>query len=109
MSNHELSEARYDKIIEWVRSILPEGNKLKENFYAAKSMMKPLGLVYQKIDVCPNFCMLYYLENVELTECMICGHSYYKPRTGKGKNLVAYKKLRCFHSHLDCKGYSCHQ
>jgi hypothetical protein len=43
-SVHELSEAGYDKIIEWARSILPEGNKLKENFYAAKSMMKPLGL-----------------------------------------------------------------
>jgi len=45
-SDHELSEAGYDKIIEWVRSILPEGNKLKENFYAAKSMMKPLDLGY---------------------------------------------------------------
>jgi hypothetical protein len=42
--------------------ILLEGNKLKENFYTAKSMMKPLGLGYQKIDMCSNFCMLYYLE-----------------------------------------------
>jgi len=45
-SDHGLSEAGYDKIIEWARSILPEGNSLKENFYAAKSMMKPLGLGY---------------------------------------------------------------
>jgi hypothetical protein len=45
-SDHGLSEAGYDKIIEWARSILPEGNRLKENFYAAKSMMKPLGLGY---------------------------------------------------------------
>jgi hypothetical protein len=43
-SDHGLSEASYDKIIEWARSILPEGNKLKENFYVAKSMMKPLSL-----------------------------------------------------------------
>jgi len=43
-SNHGLSETGYDKIIEWTRSILPEGNRLKENFYAAKSMMKPLCL-----------------------------------------------------------------
>ena len=49
-SDHGLSEAGYDKIIEWVRSILPEGNRLKESFYAMKSMMKPLGLGYQKID-----------------------------------------------------------
>jgi len=95
-SDHGLSEAGYDKIIEWARSILPDGNRLKENFYAAKSMMKPLGLGYQKIDMCPNFCMLYYLENAELTECMTCGHSRYKPRTGRGKTLVVYKKLTYF-------------
>ena len=46
--------------------------------------------------MCPNFCMLYYLENVELTECMACGHSCYKPKTGMEKTLVAYKKLRYF-------------
>ena len=96
LSDHGLSEAGYDKIIEWARSILPKGNWLKEKFYAAKSMMKPLGLGYQKIDMCPNFCMLYYLENAEMTECMTCGHSRYKPRTGRGKTLVAYKKLRYF-------------
>jgi hypothetical protein len=45
-SDDELSEAGYEKIIEWARSVLPEGNKLKENFYVAKSMMKSLGLGY---------------------------------------------------------------
>ena len=34
-SNYELSEVGYDRIVEWVRSILPKGNKLKENFYTA--------------------------------------------------------------------------
>jgi len=78
-SDQGLNEVGYDKIIEWVRSILPEGNRLKENFYAVKSMMKPLGLGYQKINMCPNFCMLYYLENAEMTEWMTCGHSRYNP------------------------------
>jgi len=95
-SNHGLSEAGYNKIIEWARSILPEGKRLKENFYAAKSMMKPLGLGYQKIDMCLNFYMLYYLENAKMAKCMICGYSRYEPRTGRGKTLAAYKKLRYF-------------
>jgi hypothetical protein len=95
-SDHGLSEAGYDKNIEWARSILPEGNRLKYNLYIAKSMMRPLGLGYQEIDMRPNFCMLYYLENVELTECMTCRHSHYKPKTSRGKTLVAYKKLRYF-------------
>jgi len=47
--------------MEWARSILLGGNRLKDNFYAVKSMMKPLGLGYQKIDMCPNFCLLYNL------------------------------------------------
>jgi hypothetical protein len=55
----------YEKIIKWARNILPKGNKLKKNFYATKSIKKPLSLGYQKIDMCPNFCMLYYLENAE--------------------------------------------
>jgi hypothetical protein len=63
---------------------------LKENFYVAKSMMKPLSLGYQKIDMCPNFCILYYFENAELTECKTCGHSSYKPRTSKEKTLVVH-------------------
>ena len=53
-----------------MRNILPEENRLKESFYSAKSMMKPLGLGYQKINTCPNFCMLYYLENVELSNIL---------------------------------------
>jgi hypothetical protein len=36
-----------------------KGNRLKENFYVVKFMMKPLDLGYQKIDMCLNLCMLY--------------------------------------------------
>jgi hypothetical protein len=95
-SDHGLSEFDYDIIVEWSKSILLERNKLKENFYAVKSMMKPLSLGYQKINICPNFYMLYYLENTELTECRTYVHSRYKPRTCRGKILVAHRKLRYF-------------
>ena len=44
--------------------------------------------------MCSNFCMLYYLENAELTEQMTYRHSRYKLRTGRGKTHLAYKKLR---------------
>jgi hypothetical protein len=44
--NHGLSEADYDIIIKWTISFLLERNRLKENFYDAKSMIKPLGLGY---------------------------------------------------------------
>jgi hypothetical protein len=44
--DYRLSEAGYDRIVEWARSILPEGNRLKENFYTTNFIMKPLGLEY---------------------------------------------------------------
>jgi hypothetical protein len=95
-SDYGLSKVSYDRIVECARRILPEGNKLKENFYDAKSMMKPFGLGYQKIDMCLNFCMLYYFENTDLTECRTYGHSCYKLRTSRGKTIVAHKKLKYF-------------
>ena len=87
-----LSEADYDRIVEWARSILPKGNKLEENLYASKFMMKPLCLRYRKIDTCPNFYMLYYIKNIELIKCTTCGHSYYKPMIDRKITFTAYKK-----------------
>jgi hypothetical protein len=46
--------------------------------------------------MCSHFCMLYYLENTEMTECRTCGHSRYKPMTGRGRTLVTHRKPRCF-------------
>ena len=74
-------------------------------------MIKPLGLRKQKINMCPNFCILCYLENTDLTECKTCGHAHYKLRTSRGRTFVAHRKLKYFpfQPHLDCKCYLCHQ
>jgi len=109
LTNHyELSDVGYDKIIKRTRSILPEGNRLKENFYIAKSMMKPFGLGYQKIDMYPNFCMMYYLENAELTECRTCDILITNSKV-VGKGLLSHiKNLDTSQSHLNYRGYSYH-
>jgi hypothetical protein len=46
--------------------------------------------------MCPNFCMLYYLEDAKLTKCRTCGHSRCKPRIGREITLITHKKLRYF-------------
>jgi hypothetical protein len=48
-SNYGLSDVAYDRILEWEKNMLPGGNKLKNNFYTTKSIMKSFGLKYQKI------------------------------------------------------------
>ena len=94
--DYGLSEASYDRIVEWERRILPERNMMKMNFHVAKSMMKPFNLGYQKADMCPNFCMLYYFKNAELILCRTCRHACYKPRTNRERTFITYKKLKCF-------------
>ena len=67
--------------------------------------MKTLSLRYKKIDMCPNFCMLYYREYVNITECKTYRHIWYKPNTGRGRTLVTYKKkLNISQSLLSHKG-----
>lgn len=47
-SDYRLGGADYDRILKWMKNMLHEGNSLKDNFYATKFMMKPLGLRYKK-------------------------------------------------------------
>jgi hypothetical protein len=72
-------------------------------------MIKPLSLGYQKIDICPNFCMMYYLENTELTECKTWGIPIINLELAGEGFLSHIKNLDTSQSHLDCRGYSCHQ
>jgi uncharacterized protein (DUF1501 family) len=50
-SSYRSSDADYDRMLKWKKRMLPEGNRLKDDFYTVKPMMKPLGLGYQKNNV----------------------------------------------------------
>ena len=83
-------------------SCMPDNGNLVSNFYYAKKFMRPLGLGYDKYDVFPNYCMLYYgvyanksekqivtfMVLVMKTNCDFYGSLRYKPRnlTTKGYN-----------------------
>ncbi|OMO57751.1 Transposon, En/Spm-like protein [Corchorus capsularis] len=97
-SEFNLSASCYDRIMTIVKDLLPTDEKLPANFYKAKQMVTTLGLSYVKIHACPNNCMLYYSKTESMTECVVCGHPRYKPRTQSRdrskKNNVPYKVLR---------------
>ncbi|OMO62927.1 hypothetical protein CCACVL1_22575 [Corchorus capsularis] len=80
-SEFNLSASCYDRIMTIEKDLLPTDEKLPANFYKAKQMVTTLGLSYVKIHACPNNCMLYYSETESMTECVVCGHPRYKPRT----------------------------
>jgi len=67
---------------------MSDNGNLVLNFYDGKEFMWPLGLGYEKDDVCPNYCMLYYGVNAMKTNCDFYRSLRYKPRnlTNKGSN-----------------------
>jgi hypothetical protein len=85
--------------------MLPKGNRPKDNSYTVKSMMKPLGLGYQKIDKCPNFYMLYYVEYANFIKCKLVNML--------GINLIVVEKGYLSHTKtrdtfLSLLGYKCY-
>ena len=51
---------------------------LPKSYYQAKKILCPMGMEYQKIQACPNDCMLYRHEFEEMSKCPRCGVSRYK-------------------------------
>nr|XP_017239698.1 PREDICTED: uncharacterized protein LOC108212485 [Daucus carota subsp. sativus] len=94
-----MSHECFESLLKAIKSMLPEVEKLPDNYYYCKKMVKKLGLGYQKIDACPNDCMLFYKEDENMTKCTICGHDRFKPKkdgvTTK-KSLIPFKILRYF-------------
>jgi hypothetical protein len=45
--------------------------------YQSKKLMSALGLKYEKIDICPDNCMLFWKEHTNETKCLECGQSMF--------------------------------
>jgi hypothetical protein len=54
------------------RHLLPEGNILPKNHYAAKSLTSTLGLLYNSIHACGKRCVLFRGEYVDAEHCPNC-------------------------------------
>ena len=58
-SEHQMSEKCYDAITSLIKEMLPEDNKMVDNFYSTKKLVASLGLPVEKIHCCKNGCMIY--------------------------------------------------
>ncbi|XP_078165263.1 uncharacterized protein LOC144559972 [Carex rostrata] len=94
-SKHQLSQKCFDGMMSLIKSVLPPSEKMPENFYQANRLVEPLGMEHKNIDVCPNFCMLYYNDREDKTSCDVCHTPRYNPM-GSNTNAkpVAQKTLR---------------
>ncbi|XP_074359763.1 uncharacterized protein LOC141699855 [Apium graveolens] len=80
---HGITESGFGDILELIRDAFPEEN-IPLSFYAAKNVIKELGLDYKKIHACPNHCMLYWGEDEKEDSCKTCGLSRWIVREKKG-------------------------
>ena len=51
---------------------------MPKDHYEAKKIVQDLGLGYEKIHACPNDCMLFWKQNVNLEACPCCKASRWK-------------------------------
>ncbi|XP_074291285.1 uncharacterized protein LOC141618062 [Silene latifolia] len=77
-AKHGWSDTSFTELLEALQYMFPEGNQLPKSNYYAKKLLCPLDLGYIKIDACPNDCILYRNEYVDLHKCPRCGKSRYK-------------------------------
>ncbi|CAN1140898.1 hypothetical protein LINPERHAP2_LOCUS12146 [Linum perenne] len=69
--------------------ILPADSSLPDSYHESKKLIRDLGLSYTKIDACQNSCMLFWKDNTQLDNCLVCKTSRWK--IDKHSQDVVYK------------------
>jgi Transposase-associated domain len=92
-AEHQMSQKCFNGMMEIFKSVLPKSNKLPENFYQVKRLVQGLVMDYEKIDVCPNFCMLYYKDRANKDRCDECKEERYEPPSHKNSKKRVPKKI----------------
>ncbi|XP_063948725.1 uncharacterized protein LOC108203454 [Daucus carota subsp. sativus] len=87
---HGMTESAVSDLLKLIKDVFP--NNIPSTFKGAKTMIKDLGLNYEKIHACKNDCMLFWAENEKLDVCKKCGASRWKEVEDK-KNGVESNKV----------------
>jgi hypothetical protein len=60
----------YNEILKLFGDVLLKPNKLSKDMYHSKTIIKGLGMDYEKIDVCKNNYMIFMKENAGEKKCL---------------------------------------
>ncbi|XXG46959.1 hypothetical protein AAC387_Pa02g1683 [Persea americana] len=72
------SDKSFTMLLELLKEAFPERETLPKSFYETKKVIGELDLGYNKIDACPNDCMLYWKETAKDSACSVRGTSRWK-------------------------------
>jgi hypothetical protein len=96
------SDCSFNDLLHLLSLVLPQPNLVPANTYYAKKVISPLTMGVEKIDACPNHCILFRGKTFkDLNRCPRCGASRYKDNdlysgeeasTGSKRNKKGAKK-----------------
>jgi hypothetical protein len=72
------SDSSFSALLELLSKVLPKPNGLPTSTYLAKKIIYLLTLGVEKINACPNHCILYRKEHKFKDKCPMCHASWYK-------------------------------
>jgi hypothetical protein len=97
-SKFSFSTNCYNEILNLISEVLPSNHKMPKDVYQSRKLLSGLGMDYQKIDVCPDNCMLFWKDHEEEKKCLNCGKSRFLEVVNEdGETVtteVAQKQLR---------------
>jgi tRNA G26 N,N-dimethylase Trm1 len=73
-SKYFFSNNFYNDLMKLNSDILLKPHKVLKDMYQSKKMMSALSLKYEKIDICPDNCMLFWKEHANEKKCLECSH-----------------------------------
>jgi hypothetical protein len=77
-----ISNKSFSDILKLMNQLLPPCDEtLPGNTYETKKFLSDMGLGYEKIPVCRNDCMLFWIDNKDLDSSTVCGESKWKADT----------------------------
>ncbi|XP_071739703.1 uncharacterized protein [Rutidosis leptorrhynchoides] len=71
------NEKGFSMILDTMREAFPHAS-IPKSMYEVMKLIREFGLGYEKIDACPNDCMLYWKQNKDKIMCDVCQTSRYK-------------------------------
>ena len=77
-ARHGLSDRGFSELLAFQKATMPDENVLPSSIYEAKKVLSTLGMGYEKIHACPNDCILYRKEYLNVEICPTCKCSRWK-------------------------------
>lgn len=89
------SNRSFSMLLDLLREVLLEGSSLLEKFSQNKKIISNIGLNYNKIDACPNDCMLYWKEFAKKQFYNVYGTSQWKTleKPSEGSKIKSPAKI----------------